>query len=97
MSGHAAAGMDQVVWLCAAFVGVEVLRGLVLVVAWTHGVYWWDGAATVLRANVLRSILTAPGAAADRQPHSPGESIPAPRRRGRPRRLHRRERAPGGL
>ncbi|MFI0417564.1 ABC transporter ATP-binding protein [Spongiactinospora sp. 9N601] len=75
MSGHAAAGMDQVVWLCAAFVGVEVLRGLVLVVAWTHGVYWWDGAATVLRANVLRSILSAPGAAADRQPHSPGESM----------------------
>ncbi|RBQ22003.1 ABC transporter ATP-binding protein [Spongiactinospora rosea] len=75
MSGHAAAGMDQVVWLCAAFVGVEVLRGLVLIVAWIHGVYWWDGAATVLRANVLRSILTAPGTAAARQPYSPGESL----------------------
>ncbi|MEQ4717199.1 ABC transporter ATP-binding protein [Nonomuraea sp. B19D2] len=62
-------------WLCAAFVGVEVARGLMIVIAWTYGVYWWAAAATLLRANVLRSLLTSRGPAAARLPHSSGESL----------------------
>ncbi|WP_405150260.1 ABC transporter ATP-binding protein/permease [Sphaerisporangium sp. NBC_01403] len=57
--------------LCAAFVGVEVVRGLMITVAWTYGDYWWIAAATLLRANVLRSILTGRG----RVPHSSGEAL----------------------
>ncbi|WP_206058536.1 ABC transporter transmembrane domain-containing protein [Nonomuraea zeae] len=75
LSGHRAAGLAASLWLCAAFVGVEVVRGLVIVVAWTYGVYWWGAAATLLRSNALRSILTARGPAAARLPHSPGESV----------------------
>ncbi|WP_329423688.1 ABC transporter ATP-binding protein/permease [Streptosporangium sp. NBC_01495] len=75
ISGHRAATLEQSLWLCAAFVGVEVVRGLVLVVAWSYGVYWWGAAATLLRANALRSILTARGPAATRLPHSPGEAV----------------------
>jgi ATP-binding cassette, subfamily B, bacterial len=45
------------------------------VTAWSYGVYWWDAAATLLRANALRSILTARGPAAARLPHTPGESV----------------------
>ncbi|WP_226899357.1 ABC transporter ATP-binding protein [Nonomuraea phyllanthi] len=64
-----------VLWLCAAFVGVEVARGLMIIIAWTYGVYWWAAAATLLRANALRSLLTARGPAAARLPHSSGESV----------------------
>nr|SBO98128.1 ABC transporter, ATP-binding protein [Nonomuraea gerenzanensis] len=75
ISGHEAAGLRATLWWCAAFVGVELVRGLVLVVAWTYGVYWWSAAATLLRANVLRSVLTARGPAAARLPHSSGEAV----------------------
>ncbi|MFC4010353.1 ABC transporter transmembrane domain-containing protein [Nonomuraea purpurea] len=75
ISGQRVAGMEAVLWLCAAFVGVEIARGLVIVVAWTYGVYWWMAAATLLRADVLRSIMTARGPAAARLPHSSGESV----------------------
>ncbi|GAA3815640.1 ABC transporter ATP-binding protein [Sphaerisporangium flaviroseum] len=75
ISGHRAATLEQSLWLCAVFVGVEAVRGLVLVIAHTYGVYWWDAAATLLRANALRSILTARGPAATRLPHSSGESV----------------------
>ncbi|MER6950117.1 ABC transporter ATP-binding protein [Nonomuraea sp. NPDC000554] len=57
--------------LCAAFVAVEVVRGLTIVIAWTYGDYWWSAAATLLRANVLRSVLTGRG----RVPHSSGEAV----------------------
>ncbi|MFC7717204.1 hypothetical protein [Nonomuraea recticatena] len=59
IGGHRPAALEQALWLCAAFVGVEVVRGVVIVVAWTYGVYWWAAAATLLRSNALRSILTA--------------------------------------
>lgn len=75
IGGHRPAALEQVLWLCAAFVGVEVVRGVVIVVAWTYGVYWWAAAATLLRSNALRSVLTARGAAATRLPHSSGESV----------------------
>ncbi|MET9343282.1 ABC transporter ATP-binding protein [Nonomuraea sp. NPDC003804] len=75
ISGQRAAALEVSLWLCAAFVGVELVRGAVLVVAFTYGVYWWDAAATLLRANVLRSVMTARGPAAARLPHAPGESV----------------------
>ncbi|MFC4591710.1 ATP-binding cassette domain-containing protein [Sphaerisporangium corydalis] len=75
ISGHQAASLGQSLWLCAAFVGVELVRGLTLSVAYLYGGYWWDAAATLLRANALRSILTARGPAATRLPHTPGESV----------------------
>lgn len=75
ISGHRIAGLEQSLWLCAAFVGVEMVRGLTLGTAWAYGSYWWDAAATLLRANALRSILTARGPAATRLPHSSGESV----------------------
>nr|BFE79088.1 hypothetical protein GCM10020093_016890 [Planobispora longispora] len=58
--------------LCAAFVGVELVRGLTIVIAWTYGDYWWSAAAALLRANVLRSILTGRG----RARHSPAKGSP---------------------
>ncbi|MEV4475937.1 ABC transporter ATP-binding protein [Nonomuraea sp. NPDC049504] len=75
ISGQRAAGLDSVLWWCAAFVGVEVVRGVMIVVAWTYGVYWWAAAASLLRSNVLRSLLTARGPAAARLPHSSGEAV----------------------
>ncbi|MDW6057709.1 ABC transporter ATP-binding protein [Streptomyces sp. FXJ1.4098] len=57
--------------LCAAFVGVELVRGLTIVIAWTYGDYWWSAAAALLRGNVLRSILSGKG----RVPHSSGEAL----------------------
>ncbi|GAA1283945.1 HlyB/MsbA family ABC transporter [Planotetraspora silvatica] len=75
ISGHSVASLDRVLWLCAAFVGVEVIRSLILYIAHLYGGYWWDAMATLLRANILRSVLTAPGPAAARLPHSPGESV----------------------
>ncbi|MFF4195727.1 ABC transporter ATP-binding protein [Nonomuraea sp. NPDC001831] len=75
ISGHSPATLRQSLWLCAAFAGVELVRGIVLVFAWSYGSYWWDAAATLLRANVLGSVLTAPGAVAARLPRSPGESL----------------------
>ncbi|GAA2779281.1 hypothetical protein [Nonomuraea dietziae] len=44
IGGHRPAALEQALWLCAAFVGVEVVRGVVIVVAWTYGVYWWAAA-----------------------------------------------------
>ncbi|MFI9596881.1 ABC transporter ATP-binding protein [Nonomuraea sp. NPDC052265] len=75
ISGHSPATLAQSLWLCAAFAGVELLRGLVLAFAWSYGSYWWDAAATLLRANVLGSVLTAPGPVAARLPRSSGESL----------------------
>ncbi|MBB6549042.1 ATP-binding cassette domain-containing protein [Nonomuraea rubra] len=75
ISGHQPAALRATLWWCAAFVGVELVRGLVIVVAWTYGVYWWNAAATLLRANVLRSVLTARGPVAARMSHSSGEAV----------------------
>ncbi|MEV0407714.1 ABC transporter ATP-binding protein [Actinoallomurus sp. NPDC050550] len=75
LSGDRTVDLRAALWLCAAFVGLEVVRGVVFVTAWAYGVYWWIAAATTLRVNVLRSILTARGTAADRLPHSSGEAV----------------------
>ncbi|GAB3960943.1 ABC transporter ATP-binding protein [Actinoallomurus acanthiterrae] len=75
LSGDRTVDLRAALWLCAAFVGLEVVRGVVFVTAWAYGVYWWVAAATTLRVNVLRSVLTARGTAADRLPHSSGEAV----------------------
>jgi ATP-binding cassette subfamily B protein len=61
--------------LCAAFAATELVRSALLLTAFAYGVWWWDAAATVLRGNLLRSLLTAPGTAADRLPGSSGEAL----------------------
>src|SRR5262249_55171415 len=81
LSGDRTVDLRAALWLCAAYVGLEVVLSVVFVTAWAYGVYWWVAAATTLRVNVLRSILTAPGTAADRLPHSAGEAGPRLRRR----------------
>ena len=75
LSGARAATMDAVLWLCAALVAVEAVRGVVFWLAMNVWIYWWMGGETILRANALRSILTAPGPAARRLPHSTGEAV----------------------
>lgn len=75
LSGARAAGLDAALWLCAAFVAVEALRGAVFWTAINIWPYWWNAAETTLRANALRSILTARGAAASRLPYSSGEAV----------------------
>jgi ATP-binding cassette, subfamily B, bacterial len=71
ISGGRPVDLHGASWLCAAFVGTELVRGAVMVVAWVYGVYWWDAAATVLRGNALRAILAAAG----RLPGSSGEAL----------------------
>jgi ATP-binding cassette, subfamily B, bacterial len=75
ISGQRAASLDAALWLCAAFVAVELLRGCVFWLALTVWPYWWNSAETTLRTNTLRSILTARGPAASRLPHSSGEAV----------------------
>ncbi|MBM7789908.1 ABC transporter ATP-binding protein [Tenggerimyces flavus] len=76
ISGQKAATLENAIWLCAAFVAVETVRGGLLWLAlnffWP---YWWNGASTILQTNLLRSILTARGPAASRLPHSSGEAV----------------------
>ncbi|MFC4533780.1 ABC transporter ATP-binding protein [Sphaerisporangium dianthi] len=75
IGAHRGVTLEDSLRLCAVFVGVEAVRGLIMVIAWVYGTYWWDAAVTVLRANLLRSILTARGPAARRLPHSSGEAM----------------------
>lgn len=75
LSGERIASLDTALWLCAAFVAVEVLRGAFFWGALLIWAYWWQGAETTLRANVLGSVLTARGPAAARLPGSAGEAV----------------------
>jgi ATP-binding cassette, subfamily B, bacterial len=75
LSGGQAVSLEAALWLCAAFVAVEGLRGAIFWTAINIWPYWWNAAQTTLRANTLRSILTARGAAASRLPHSSGEAV----------------------
>jgi ATP-binding cassette subfamily B protein len=71
-----ASGTVSGVWaLLAAVVGIEAVRWswlVVIAVQW-HGC--WVGWQTVPRVNLLRSLVTDPGPAADRLPGSPGEAV----------------------
>jgi ATP-binding cassette subfamily B protein len=75
LSGDRIVSLDAALWLCAAFVAVEVARGAVFWAALNVWPYWWNGAEATLRANTLRSVLTARGPAASRLPHSSGEAV----------------------
>ncbi|WP_205857078.1 ABC transporter ATP-binding protein [Phytoactinopolyspora endophytica] len=75
ISGQREVSLESALWLCAAFVAVEAVRGGVFWIALSVWPYWWIGAGTTLRANTLRSILTARGPAASRLPHSSGEAV----------------------
>ncbi|WP_207782496.1 ABC transporter ATP-binding protein [Phytoactinopolyspora limicola] len=75
ISGERTASLDAALWLCAAFVAVELVRGGLFWSALVLWAYWWNGAGTTLRANTLRSILTARGPAKSRLPHSSGEAV----------------------
>ncbi|MGH9245602.1 MAG: ATP-binding cassette domain-containing protein [Acidimicrobiales bacterium] len=75
LSEGRAADVDAALWLCAALVATEAVRGSLLWVMLNIWPYWWNGVATLMRTNVLRSILTAPGPAATRLPSSPGEAV----------------------
>lgn len=75
LSDQRLATLDAALWLCAAFVAVELVRGLMFWFGLRIWTYWWNGGTTTLRANVLRSILTSRGAAAARLPHSSGEAV----------------------
>jgi ATP-binding cassette subfamily B protein len=76
LSGDRLATLDTALWLCAAFVAVEAVRGAMFWVAITvFWPYWWIGAETTLRVNMLRSLLTARGPAASRLPYSSGEAV----------------------
>jgi ATP-binding cassette subfamily B protein len=75
LSGGRAVSLEATLWLCAALVGVELIHGAIFWVAIMIWSYWWIGAETTLRVNVLRSVLTAPGPAATRLPRSSGEAV----------------------
>lgn len=75
LSGDRIANLDAALWLCAALVAVEAARGAVFWTALNIWPYWWNSAEVTLRANTLRSLLTARGPAASRLPHSSGEAV----------------------
>lgn len=69
------AAMDAVLWLCAALVGVELIRAACFWLGLYLWTYWWNGGTTMLRTNVLGSILRSRGPATQRLPHSSGEAV----------------------
>src|SRR5690606_26950806 len=75
LSGAQPASLDAALWLCAAFVLVEAVRGATFWIAILIWPYWWQGAETTLRVNILDSVLTARGPAASRLPYSSGEAV----------------------
>jgi ATP-binding cassette subfamily B protein len=74
-SGDRLAALDAVLWLCAAFVAVEVVRSIAFFFGLYLWTYWWNGGTTVLRTNAMKSIMGARGPAAQRLPHSSGEAV----------------------
>src|SRR5690606_36273367 len=64
LSGERLVSVDGVLWLCAAFVAVEFVRGGILWLFLNIWPYWWNAAEVKLRANMLRSILGSRGTAA---------------------------------
>jgi ATP-binding cassette subfamily B protein len=62
-------------WFVAAFFVAEAVREVLVAVAIVGWAYWWEGSNTIVRGNVLRSVLSAPGSAATRVPYSSGEAV----------------------
>jgi ATP-binding cassette, subfamily B, bacterial len=70
-----AASLSQISWLLLLFVVLDVIRQGIMWLAIAVWPYWWNSVQTLLRANVLRSILCAPGPAAGRLPASSAEAL----------------------
>jgi ATP-binding cassette subfamily B protein len=70
-----AAPLSQIAWLLVLFVVLDVIRQAMMWLAIAVWPYWWNSVQTLLRANVLRSILCAPGPAAGRLPASSAEAL----------------------
>jgi ATP-binding cassette subfamily B protein len=74
-SEGAAASASQIAWLLVALVVLDVVRQAIFWLAIATWPYWWNAVETLLRANVLRSILCSPGPAARRLPASSAEAL----------------------
>lgn len=74
-SQGAEASLRDIGWLLVLFVALDVVRQGLFWLAIASWPYWWSGVSTVLRTNVLRSLLCARGPAATRLPASSGEAL----------------------
>ncbi len=75
LTGEQTAGVDSALWLLVAVLGTEVARQGFLWWGISIWPFWWVSCQTLARANVLRSILCAPGPASTRLPRSSGEAV----------------------
>ena len=69
------ASLREIGWLLAAFVLLDVARQALMWLAIATWPFWWNSVQTLLRTNVLRSILCSRGPAATRLPASSGEAL----------------------
>ncbi|MEY2421881.1 MAG: ATP-binding cassette, subfamily bacterial [Acidimicrobiaceae bacterium] len=69
------ASLREIGWLLAAFVALDVARQALMWLAIATWPFWWNSVQTLLRTNVLRSILCSRGPAATRLPASSGEAL----------------------
>ena len=74
-SHGAEASLQEIAWLLAAFVALDLVRQALFWLAVATWPYWWNSMQTLMRTNVLRSILCARGPAATRLPASSGEAL----------------------
>ena len=74
-SAGAAASVSEIAWLLVLLVALDIVRQAIFWLAIATWPYWWNSVETLLRANLLRSILCAPGAASRRLPASSGEAL----------------------
>lgn len=75
LSQESGVELSAALWLCAAMVAAAALWNGFFLLGLNIWMYWMVGAETTLQSNVLRSVLTARGAAATRLPHSSGEAV----------------------
>jgi ATP-binding cassette subfamily B protein len=69
------ADLDAALWLVGALVASEAVRGGLFYTALQVWMYWWNASLTLLRSNILRSVLCSRGPAASRLPSSTGEAV----------------------
>lgn len=74
VTGAAPAYASALSWL-ALLVAVEVGRGVMTWAAFAFWPHWWWGVGTLLRTNLLWSVVCAPGPPVDRLPASSGEAL----------------------
>jgi ATP-binding cassette subfamily B protein len=72
LTGTASAGFD--IWtICAMFVGVAIARGSIILIDITIDNYWNFSTRNLVRRNLLRVVLSKPGAKA--LPEAPGAAV----------------------